>query len=170
MNQCSVCGSTLEEGRAFCPNCGTAVNTTAPQEAPTEAPYAAPVENEAPVNQPATPPYAAPGTPVVNGIPQPVKPDNTPVITIILGAIGLAFNTILNCLCGCLGSFPGFICAVIGLVLGIMAMKKVPAGQKADSKLIIGLVLCGVALGLGILVAIINGVLGATLYSEFMYY
>ncbi len=70
---CTNCGATIDEGKKFCPACGSAVGAAAPAPpvTPAPAPVAAPVATAAPPQQVASPfpppppkgsPYAVIGT------------------------------------------------------------------------------------------------------------
>ncbi len=89
------------------------------------------------------------------------------IASLVLGIIAIAGTTFLNCLCGCLGSAPAFICAIVGIVLSAVNMSKAQkAGVPVDKMTIVGLVLSIVALVLGLVVTIINAVVGAVTFSS----
>lgn len=84
------------------------------------------------------------------------------IASLVLGIVAIAGTTILNCLCGCLGSTPAFICAIVGIVLSAVNMSNAKkAGVPVDKMNIAGLVLSIVALVLGLVIVIINAAVGA---------
>ena len=140
---CPNCGNQCNDDAQFCTNCGASVAAAAAEEPV--------VETVAEVVEEATPVCEAE---VVN--PAPKKES---IITLILGIAALVINSGLGCFCGCLGSFPGIVCAIIGLVLGFKERKNYAEGEK-NKKNEIGIILCFVALGAAVLFTILNMILG----------
>ena len=124
---CPTCGSYCEDHAQQCPVCGNELNAQQPV---TEA-----------VNDPIVTTQA------------PVKKSKA---SLVLGIIALADAATLGCLCSCLGSFPGIVCAIIGLILGLKE-KKVNPDNGANNT---GVVLCIVALVVAVVFIVINAVLG----------
>ena len=151
---CPNCGAEAGTG-AFCTSCGAKMPENA------QPVYQAPETN---YNNPAVNP--APAYNAYDAAPAQPKKNGTSTAALVLGIVGVAGNTILGCLCGCLGSFPTIICSIIGLVLGIKAKNEAAARGETDSKAKTGVILCIVALVLAVVITIINAVLGAAVYSE----
>lgn len=139
---CPSCGNMCAEGTQTCPSCGHSFATANTNTNPT---YNAE-------------PYQPTGY-------QPVVPKKSNNAPLILGIVGLVINLGLGCLCGCLGMLPGIVCAIIGLVLAIKAKKDYAPGEK-DKNVEIGFILCIVALGLAVVITIVNFIFGAALGSE----
>lgn len=140
---CPNCGNQCKDDAQFCTNCGAAIAAAAAEEPVVET-VAEPVVEATPVCE----------TEVVNS-----EPKKESIITLILGIAAVVINSGLGCLCGCLGSFPGIVCAVIGLVLGFKERKNYVDGVK-NKKNEIGIILCFVALGLVVVFTILNTILG----------
>ena len=161
---CPNCGKQCEDSAQFCANCGASfTQTTAQPEAS--------VVNETP----AAPDYGynpnpgyIPNTgynPNQPYAPAPEKRNSTAVL--VLGIVATVINLGLGCLCGCLGSIPGIVCAIIGLVLGFKNKKTYAPGE-SDKKNDIGVILCFVSLGILLVVTIINMIIGAAGATAFM--
>jgi hypothetical protein len=101
---CKSCGGEVEEGRRFCPKCGTPAEpgSLAPEPPPVPAP-AAPPSTEAPPA--AAEPPVSPSPPVPAAPPAPIavadKAKSRLLLLSILGVAGLLF---LCCFCGILAS------------------------------------------------------------------
>lgn len=151
---CPNCGAEAGTG-AFCTSCGAKMpeNTQPVYQAPQNT-YGNPNMNPVPAYNP------------YNAAPVQPKKSGASTAALVLGIVGVAGNTILGCLCGCLGSMPTIICAIIGLVLGIKAKNEAAARGETDSKAKTGVILCIVALVLAVVIAIVNAVLGAVVYSD----
>lgn len=177
---CPSCGSQCVDGAKFCPNCGhsfpqeqnqpaydnaagynseTVVmpNASAGYDANPAAGYNPGGYNPNPAggynSNPANGYNPNPGNP-------PAEPKKTGTIVLVLGIVATVINAGLGCFCGCLGSIPGIVCAIVGLVMGFKAKKEYAPGEK-DKKNDIGVILCFVSLGIVVIVSIINAILGA---------
>ena len=162
---CPSCGNQCADDAKFCPACGYAFSQSADQPV---------VENTDGIpHQPVDSPSASPAYDVNTGytggynsnenspyfINTPAAPKKSGTTVLILGIVATVINSGLGCLCGCLGSLPGLVCAIIGLVLGFKAKKEYAPGEK-DKHNEVGVILCFVALGIMIFMTIINAVLG----------
>ena len=98
---CKNCGTELEEGVAFCSNCGAQV--PAPQPEPIPEPVE--VAEAAPVQQEVVDPGKTLGT-----------------VSMILGIAGLVLSLVTFC-CGYAGAIASPLC-IVGLILSIVAKKK----------------------------------------------
>ena len=134
----------------FCPNCGTPCDDGAKM-----CPNCG---ND--LATPRTDPFAAAAA--MNAFP---KQDSS--VVLILGIVATVVNSGLGCLCGCLGMFPGIVCAIVGLVLGIKEKKNYVFGMK-NKKTEIGVILCIVALVLAVVISIANFVIGAAFADEIL--
>lgn len=168
---CPSCGNTCEDNLQFCPDCGyrLSIAPVTPVAEP-QAPVI-PVQEQPPVAQTVAPgltPNAAPNygyvPPVYHA--EPVRPaaERKSGLVLTMGIISCAVNLQLG-LCGCLGTLPGLVCAIIGLIFGFKNRRTYQPGEK-DAKNKVGLILCFVALGLFVFFSILNAVLGALSYLE----
>ncbi len=160
---CPSCGTQCVDDAKFCPNCGHsfAQVQNQPSSEKTATYYSAPVEMSGAPN--GYNPNPAGGYNSNGGfVPNPGAPvaKRYSTAVLVLGIVATLINSGLGCLCGCLGSIPGVICAIIGLVLGFKGKKTYAPGEK-DKKNDIGIILCFVALGILVVVSILNAILGA---------
>lgn len=88
-------------------------------------------------------------------------------------AMGLGITslvcTLFSCLCGCLGSIPGLICGIIGLVISIRCRKATTVSGASDSKATTGMVTSIIALclcGLSCIGSLIT--VGMTFFEELL--
>ena len=167
---CQNCGSALEDGVKFCPNCGEPVavpEVDTPEEAAAEIVAEEPVV-EAPVYQaPAAPVYQAPVVeptvdPELNGMSKSI---------LIFGIIGLAFSC-------------SFYLSLLGIIFSAIGKGKVKAvlaaGGQLTGKAKVGNILAKVGLILGIvltvffviwlIVVIAAAVRGAASYTNYRIY
>ncbi len=172
---CPSCGNQCVDGAKFCPSCGHSF----PQEQPVadNSVYNAEtvVMPSEPVSFNANPAdsynagYNANPNPAGGYNPNPVTSSAAPkkngTIVLVLGIVATVINSGLGCLCGCLGSLPGLVCAIVGLVLGFKAKKEYAPGEK-DKKNDIGVILCFVALGIMVVMTIINAILGGVMAAS----
>ena len=141
---CQNCGSALEDGAKFCPNCGEPVavpEVDTPEEAAAEIVAEEPVV-EAPVYQaPAAPVYQAPVVeptvdPALNGMSKSI---------LIFGIIGLAFSC-------------SFYLSLLGIIFSAIGKGKVKAflaaGGQLTGKAKVGNILAKVGLILGIVLTV----------------
>lgn len=133
---CKNCGTELEEGVAFCSNCGT------PVPAPEPAPEPAPVEVVETV---------APQQEVVD----PGKGLGT--VAMILGIAGLVMSLVTFC-CGYAGAVSSPLC-IVGLILSIVAKKKSASAGFNNGAANIALILSILGLVAGVLIGVLSAVL-----------
>lgn len=152
---CTKCGNNNPDGAFCCTSCGAPLNQPqAPQApvAPAQPVYQAP---QAPVQPyPAQPMYNAPVKPVVPG-------KGMGVASMVLGIISLA----LFCLW-----YLALPCAIIGVILGGMAMSKAKAAGLKNGMAVAGVVCSSIALGIAIIFMIIAIAACGTLASSDYYY
>ena len=106
---CSNCGSTFEDGNAFCPMCGSPAATPAPAPAPAPAPQAAPTYNYAPA--PSMQPVYSAAPAASAGNPDAAKS------CLITGILAAAFSCT-------------FFLSFLGLVFGPMGLGKCKSYQQ----------------------------------------
>ena len=148
---CPSCGNQCVDDPKFCPACGHAFpqNPDQPVVENTDS-----IPNQ-PVDTPSVSPVYDANTGYTGGynsnenasffINTPAASKKSGTTVLILGIVATVINSGLGCLCGCLGSLPGLVCAIIGLVLGFKAKKKYAPGEK-DKNNEIGVILCFVDL------------------------
>ena len=138
---CKFCGMDVEPAEV-CSACGAPLTeeTVAPVE---EAPIAETPAEEVPADVPAVDPGAQKGT-----------------IALILGIAALALGALCSCLAACLGGILPFILAVVGIVMGSLAMKASKEAGFDNKKAKIGLILSIAAIVVIVFFIIINAVLG----------
>ena len=148
---CPNCGAQCDNSAAHCPNCGAVISQTA---------------DGAAYNSPsvAAPNYGYNPNPGYNAASAAPKRSSTAVL--VLGIVAIVINLGLGCLCGCLGSIPGIVCGIVGLVLGFKNKKTYAPGE-TDKKNDNGVILCFVSFGILLVVTIINMVMGATVYADY---
>jgi len=171
---CPNCGNNCPDNVNTCPTCGHAFPQA--QQAPQQPSYEygqpqQPSYEQAP-QQPAyeQAPYGQPQQPYGQqpyGYNAPQQPKSTKPV-LVLGIVALVINATLGCLCGCLGSLPGFVCAIISIVLGSKAKGGMAPGTE-DKNVKTGMLLSYIAIGVGVLFIILNAVLGGVLASSGMY-
>ena len=127
-----------------------------------QAPMGAPADFQPPVDGADMPPVVIMEMPPVD---TPVEDQPLPgkalgIVSLVLAVIALVGGTILNCLCGLLGSIPFFIMAVAAIVLGIVATVKAKSVGKKNVFAIVGIIVGAVALIALIIGVIINAVVG----------
>ena len=146
---CTKCGNNNPDGAFCCTSCGAPLNQ--PQ-APQQPAYQAP---EQPVYQaPEQPVYQAPEQPAYQAQPMYNAPVNPPVpakgmaiTSMVLGIVSLA----LFCLW-----YLALPCAIVGLILGGLAMNKAKAVGMKSGMAVAGIVCSCIALGIAIIVMIIG--------------
>lgn len=164
---CKNCGVIIEDGAAFCPNCGAAIQAEAPVYEQPAAPVAEPVaEPTAPVyEQPVAPAYEQPVAPAYEQpveAPQLVMEDpgkKQGTTAMILGIIAAALTLVCGCSCGCLGLFIPIVLGVIGLIFGIKANKASKAAGFKNTQALVGIILSALTLGIGaiwVLIAVLS--------------
>lgn len=172
---CPSCGNQCADGTKFCPSCGHSF----PQEQSVVENSNYNTETVVMANEPVNyNPNPADGynagyntnSNTAGGYnPNPVTPPAAPkkngTVVLVLGIVATVINSGLGCLCGCLGSLPGLVCAIVGLVLGFKAKKEYAPGEK-DKKNDIGVILCFVALGIMVVMSIINAILGGVMAAS----
>ena len=105
---CNQCGTQVNDGQAFCPNCGAPIG--AQQE-----------QNTAPMNSmPASAPYQQPMAPMGGSS----NTNNT--IALILGIVSIILGVLGGVLFGVFGAAFGLVAGVVALVLSI--------GEKRDEQ------------------------------------
>ena len=160
---CPFCGSQCTEEAKFCPSCGRTLSQESPvfsdaASVPSQTTDAPNVPSENTFNpNPAggydpNAYYSTPFTPSA-------EPQKSGTAVLVLGIVATVINSGLGCLCGCLGSLPGLVCAIIGIVLGFKAKKEYAPGE-TNKKNDAGVILCFVSLGIMLLMTILNAVLG----------
>ena len=175
MIKCTACGQEVEEGK-FCTNCGAKLPVATPaaetvEEAAPVVEEAAPVvEEAAPVVEEAAP-VAEEAAPVVEEaapVAEEAVPAAEPVdpgakkgkIAMILGIVALAMGTICSCTCACLGGILPMAAAIVGIVMGALAMKESKAAGFENKQAKIGLILSIVAIAIIVVFTILNSILG----------
>ena len=133
---CKNCGTELEEGVAFCSNCGAQV--PAPQPEPIPEPVE--VAEAAPVQQEVVDPGKTLGT-----------------VSMILGIAGLVLSLVTFC-CGYAGAIASPLC-IVGLILSIVAKKKSASAGLKNGAAGIGMILSIVGLVAGVLIGVLSAVL-----------
>ena len=135
-----------------------------------QAPMGAPADFQPPADGADMPPVGMDMPPVVimemPPVDTPVEDQPLPgkalgIVSLVLAVIALVGGTILNCLCGLLGSIPFFIMAVVAVVLGIVATVKAKSVGKKNVFAIVGIIVGAVALVALVVGSIINAVVGA---------
>lgn len=164
---CKNCGVIIEDGAAFCPNCGAAIQAEAPVYEQPAAPVAEPVaEPAAPVyEQPVAPVYEQPVEAPQLVMEDPGKKQGTTAM--ILGIIAAALTLVCGCSCGCFGLFIPIVLGVIGLIFGIKANKASKAAGFKNTQALVGIILSALTLGIGaiwVLIAVLSN--GLMLLSD----
>ncbi len=139
---CTKCGNNNPDGAFCCTSCGAPLNQPTYQ-APEQPVYQAP---EQPVYQaPEQPAYQA--QPMYNAPMNPPVPAKGMAITsMVLGIVSLA----LFCLW-----YLALPCAIVGLILGGLAMSKAKAAGMKSGMAVAGVVCSCIALGIAIIFMII---------------
>lgn len=131
---CNNCGTQIEDGAAFCPNCGSSTAPAPAAEPVVETPvYQAPV-NEMPYQQTVAP-TAAPAE------------NNLATIALICGIVSLVIGLLGSIMFGVIAAFIALALGIVAVVLGINAKKATNNDSKASAGFICGLI--------GLIVAII---------------
>ena len=130
---CKVCGIEVESGDV-CPACGASL---------VEETVEVLNIDEAPADVPAVDPGAQKGN-----------------IAMILGIVALALGALCSCLAACLGGALPFILAIVGIVMGTMAMKASKEAGFDNKKAKIGLILSIAAIVVIVIFIIINAIMG----------
>ncbi len=108
---CNQCGTQVNDGQAFCPNCGAPIG--AQQE-----------QNTAPMNSmPASAPYQQPMAPMGGSS----NTNNT--IALILGIVSIILGVLGGVLFGVFGAAFGLVAGVVALVLSIGVRKETNNAQ-----------------------------------------
>jgi hypothetical protein len=81
-------------------------------------------------------------------------------IAMILGIVALALGALCSCLAACLGGALPFILAIVGIVMGTMAMKASKEAGFDNKKAKIGLILSIAAIVVIVIFIILNAILG----------
>jgi len=149
---CKNCGTELEEGVAFCSNCGAQV--PAPQPEPIPEPVE--VAEAAPVQQEVVDPGKTLGT-----------------VSMILGIAGLVLSLVTFC-CGYAGAVSSPLC-IVGLILSIVAKKKSASAGFNNGAANIALILSILGLVAGVVISIISlvfnlGVMGISSMADMPMY
>lgn len=116
--------------------------------------YTAP-QPPAAYSAPQAPGYAAPAynpqqSYVAYGYAGPVQPKGLAITSMVLGIVGLVFCLFFFTV---VMPFLGFVCSVVGLILGIVALKKQQSRGMALAGVITSAIAVGITLLVGILVA-----------------
>ena len=82
------------------------------------------------------------------------------LIALILGICALVLGSACSCSCALLGSLLPGAAAIVGIVLGIMGMKKSSAAGCKNTLALIGIILSGVALVVMLVFIIVNAIIG----------
>ena len=109
---CNQCGTQVNDGQAFCPNCGAPMGA---EQAGSTAPQMNSMPNSAPYQQ--APMGGMPGG----------STNNT--IALILGIVSIVLGVIGGMLFGIFGAAFGLIAAVVGMVLSIGVRKATNTAQ-----------------------------------------
>ena len=158
---CKNCGIENPDGASFCRVCGSALAVAPVIEASADPVAETPVEPtvETPV-QPASAPAAEGETaPKVTAV-DPGK--GMGVAALVLGIIGLVTGTVCNCGCACtiFGVFISgpiaILLAIVGLILGIIGMKKSKTAGFKNTMALVGIILSGIALASGVISLVIG--------------
>lgn len=116
---CNNCGSQVEEGTAFCPNCGAATNP---------APAADPVAK--------TPVYK---TPVANTAVSGTS-NGMATAALVCGIFSLVIGVIGSIMFGVWGAAVALVLGIVAVVLGVNAKKSTNNDSKASAGFICGLI------------------------------
>ena len=148
---CNNCGNANAEGK-FCDVCGAEI-------------IAEPVAVEA---EPVVTPENVVDAAVA------VDPGKTlGTVSMILGIAALVLGSICSCLFSCLGGSLPLIAAVVGVILGIMAMNKSKAAGFKNKSALIGVILCAATIVIVLVFiginAIVGGIIGASTSSGYYY-
>ena len=183
MNNCPKCGAFVEDGSAFCPQCGSPIAAPSFEQAqPLPAEPQAPVYQQPQYQQPPQPQYQPPIYQTVYQQPQqpiytqpsePVRESNAPgTAGMVRGIIAMALSLVGILCCG---SYVGIVLGVILLVVSvILTLPGIGlsiggvAGHKnaGKGKAIAGLVLNGLILIIWILLIAAGG----EILEELFYY
>lgn len=168
---CEKCGTPIEEGGAFCSNCGAPVPAAEPVAEPVAEVAAEPVAEVT-----AEPVAEVVAEPVAEVVAEPVAeqpietveavPTNDPgkglgIAALVLGICSLFFGIICNCTCLGLGSIVSVITAIVGLILGILANKKSAAVGIKNKKAKVGIILSIVGIVFSVVLPILIFVVSA---------
>lgn len=172
---CPSCGNECVDGTKFCTSCGHAfsqnqeyVDNSAYDEDAAIKPIDYFDDDTNPSEDYSASHIAVPNPTTGNNSDPgntPVKPKKDGSVVLVLGVVATVINSGLGCLCGCLGSLPGLVCAIIGLVMGFKAKKQYAPGE-TDKKNDIGVILCFVSLGIMVVMTIINAILGGVIAAN----
>ena len=143
VKHCPFCGSAIESGSQFCPNCGASILDDAGSSKPAQPAYSPPPQE----SYGTTPAYEQPTTTVYT---TQKKDDNTGIISLIFGILS------------CVGFLP-CIGSIVAIILGHNAKSK-GESQYGSIGLILGY------LGIGVyVVGIIIWILGIFVFGWFWY-
>ena len=171
---CKNCNFQFENTE-FCPNCGTPVAVVA--ETPiVEQVTDEPVVKEEVINDTANE-VESNDTILID---EPIAEEKPAVdpglslgkISLVLGIIALVSGTICSCIFACLGGSLPFVCAVVSIVISILALNKSKDAGFTNKKATTGLILSIATIIVIIIFVIFNGILGAAMrpiLEEIMY-
>ncbi|MCL2634793.1 MAG: hypothetical protein FWD34_09810 [Oscillospiraceae bacterium] len=137
MNTCSSCGSQIELGVAQCPNCGIEIKEDV---------------------QPQFTQQPPPQTIIINN----TKPASPPGKGLAIAAMILGIVSLLSLPGGIVGDFIipgsgfvfgffGLVGAIVGLVLGVIGMKKMKDAGAPTGMALAGIIMCGILLALNLI-------------------
>lgn len=155
MKICQNCGAQCEDSANHCTNCGVALAAEEPVAQTNPTPEQPPVYQQPPVypQPPMNQPYY--GVPA----PMPKNPNKGKAIAgMVLG------------ICGLVVPYLGTICAIIGLIISIMALKGYHEGEPGRGMAIAGLVCSIIGLVWAVLlILILAGVASVAASSSYWY-
>lgn len=162
---CKNCGNLIADDAAFCNACGASTTAEPVANVPEQ-----PVANipEQPGYIPQQPGYV-PQQPVYTPeIEDPGKGMGTAAF--VLGIVSLSVGTICTCFLWYLGGFLPLIAAIVGIVMGKMAMNKSAAAGFENKKAKTGMILSIVATIVIVVFCLLWVALIALGFSELQYY
>lgn len=121
---CNNCGTQIEDGAAFCPNCGAGTTPTPVAETPV---YQAPV-NEMPYQQP------------VASAAAPKASNGMATAALLCGIFSLVICLLGSIMFGVWGAAIALVLGIVAVVLGINAKKATNGDSKASAGFICGLI------------------------------
>lgn len=149
---CTKCGNNNPDGAFCCTSCGAPLNQPQAPAAPVQPTYQAPQAPQQPY--PAQPMYNAPMQPTVPG-------KGMAITSMVLGIVSLALFCVW---------YLALPCAIVGLILGGMAMNKAKAAGMKSGMAVAGVVCSCIALGVAIIFMIIGIAACSTVSSAYDYY